>query len=86
MQGLNEREQKLIEYIKILINVMSMYGIFNDQLIKLFNWRAGTVESMGFGLEFQDEMLKTLGSEFGVKYKKLDPITHQEIEEDGDQS
>jgi hypothetical protein len=83
MQELTEREKKLIEYLKILVHVTTIGGIFNDQLIKLFNWRQDVNKSAGLSMEFQDEMLKTLEKEFGIKYTKLDPETHKEIKEDG---
>ena len=77
-----ERELKLIEFIKKLISAITMYGIFNDQLIKLFNWRTDSAKAMGFDLNFQDEMLKYLEEEFQVKYIRLDPETHKEIKPD----
>lgn len=82
MQELTEREKKLIEYIKILITSKTIDGIFTDQLIKLFNWRQSSNTSAGMSMEFQDEMLKTLEQEFGIKYTKLDPETHQPLKED----
>jgi hypothetical protein len=82
MQELTEREKKLIDYIKILVTIITIGGIFNDQMIKLFNWRQDASKGAGLSLEFQDEMLKTLEQEFGVKYTKLDPVTHQEIKDE----
>jgi hypothetical protein len=85
MSELTEREEILVGYIKRLIVYTTLFGIFTDQLVKLFNWRADAMIAENLGLEFQDEMLKTLERDFGVKYKKLDPITHEEIKEDGKQ-
>jgi len=82
MEQITEREQKLLGYIKVLINAVTMFGIFSDQLIKLFNWKADSSKSIGLSMEFQDEMLKFLENEFQVKYTKLDPVTHEEIKQD----
>lgn len=82
MEELTEREKKLIEFIKILISATTIGGIFNDQIIKLMGWRQNANKSAGLSIEFQDEMLHTLEDEFGIKYTKLDPETHELIEND----
>lgn len=89
MSELTEREQKLVEMLKTLIKVTTVMGIYHDQTIKLLNWKYDAMQEIGFGLEFQDNLLKTLESEFGVRYTKLDPETHQPLEEtkeDGNKS
>lgn len=87
MQELTEREKKLIEFIKVLINATTIGGIFEDHLIQLQQWRHNSLKSSGLSMEFQDEMLHYLGNEYGVNYTKLDPETHQPIkEDDGDKN
>ncbi len=72
MDNLTEREQKLVDYMKVMINAMTMNGIFYDSLIRLLNWRVDTATGIGLSVEFQDEMLKFMEAEFGLKYSKVD--------------
>ena len=86
MQELTEREQKLISIIKTLINVITIWGIYENKSKELRTWTYGAMGQAGLNNEFQDETLHTLESEFGLKYKKLNPETYEEIEEDGSKS
>lgn len=83
MQELTEREKQLLEIIKKFINVNTIYGLYQNSFNKLHKWKADSFEAVGFGLEWQDEVLHTLESEFGLKYNKVDDAGKPLEETDG---
>ena len=85
MQELTEREQKLLDMIKKFINMITIWGIYEDKSRELRNWAYENYRAAGLTQEWQNEILHTLEDEFGLKYTKLNPETYEEIKEDGNQ-
>lgn len=72
MQELTEREQKLLEFIKMLINLNTVDAIYNKHVEDMRLWKYETLKNAGFSIEWQDNMMDVLESEFGLNYKKVD--------------
>lgn len=82
MEELTEREQRLINYLKVMINFMTIWGIYEQKVKELRDWAFESMRKAGASTEWQNEMLHDLETEFGIKYKMLDPET-LESKEDG---
>lgn len=88
MIDLTEREEKLLEIVKKLINATTILSIYQSRSTELAKWAYNSVESAGITLEWQNDMLKDLEENFEIKYTKLNPQTLDEIKEivDGDET
>lgn len=80
MTDLTEREEKLIGYLKVMINFMTIWGIYEDRVKKLRDWAFESIAASGASVEWQNEMLHTLEEEFGLKYRMIDPNVTEENE------
>lgn len=72
MQESTDREKKLIEYLKVMINFMTIWGIYESKVKNLRNWAFESMRATGATTEWQNEMLHYLEDEFNIKYNKLD--------------
>lgn len=81
MENLTEREKKLVEFVKVLINCLTMFQMFADNIVANFNWRTNSMKQIGMSIEYQDEMLKFMEEEYGLRYTKIDPTTHKVVDE-----
>jgi hypothetical protein len=72
MDELTEREVKLLEYIKRLISALTIEGITENRIYEIIKWRHDSLDSIGMDISWQDDMLKFLEIEYGLKYNKLD--------------
>jgi hypothetical protein len=82
MEKITEREQKLLDVIKKLINIITIWGIYEDKTKKLRVWAYESMKEVGLTNEFQDEMLHMMENEFGIKYTKLNPETLEEVKQE----
>lgn len=66
-----EREQKLIEYVKFLINIISAQAwLINTYFKRGFKWYVDIADKEEWGIK-QSELIDYLKSEFGVEYRKI---------------
>lgn len=72
MVELTEREKKLVDIIKILINVTTINAIYENTFAEMRKTRNNEFSKRGFTMEWQNEILHILEEEFGIKYVKLD--------------
>lgn len=68
---ITEREQKLLDALKVLIKVTTVDDMYYHQMYRLSLWRQEQLKLAGLTMEWQDEMLHMLESEYGLKYIKL---------------
>ena len=85
MQELTEREQKLIGFLKVKINFMTVWGIYEQKVIELRNWAFDSMAAAGANTEWQNEMLHYLEEQFGLKYSMLNDKGEPLEEKDGKQ-
>jgi len=78
MEQITEREQKLLGYLKMMINTLTIASIYQDHLHKLNVWRSNVYEEVGLSIDWQNEMLHILESEFGVIYTKINKTPDKE--------
>lgn len=78
MTDLTEREQKLISYLKVMINFMTIWGMYEDRVKSLRDWAFESMKATGATIEWQNEMLHVLEEEFGLKYTKIGRDTLEE--------
>lgn len=86
MQELTEREQKLLEIVKKFINVNTIYGLYQNSFAELSKWKHDALDAAGFSLKWQDEILHTLESEFGLKFNIIDSHGKPKEETNGDKN
>lgn len=84
MDNLTEREQKLLDIIKMLINLNTLDAIYNNYIQDMRMWKYNTLEKYGFSVQWQNETMEYLEKEFGLKYKKINK--DGEPVEDGNQN
>lgn len=71
MSEVTEREEKLLGYLKVMINFMTIWGIYENRVKALRDWSFESMNAAGATTEWQNEMLHCLEEEFNVKYTKL---------------
>lgn len=81
MIEITEREQKLLDILKVLINVNTLESLYTNREIELRTWRRDAYKSIGLTLEWQNEVLHLLEDEFGLVYKKMYEKTGKVVEE-----
>lgn len=84
-QPLTDREQKLIDFINVLIQLVTAYSIIETKITELLGWRTDVAKSIGATREWQDNMISTLEKDFGTRYKKVN-TNLEYVEEDGDKT
>ena len=71
MEEYTEREQKLINIIKSLITAMTIYGISYDGMVDFLKWKHKSIIAAGLDSDWQDDMIKVLNDDFGLKIEKI---------------
>lgn len=71
---LTEREKKLVEMVMNLITVQNIQVMALDKIFQLLGWIQKSEESVDWPT-FQENMLKSLEEDFGVKLSKKDTDT-----------
>ena len=86
MQEPTEREKRLLGYLKVMINFMTIWGIYESRVKSLRDWAFDTMNASGASMEWQNEMLHYLEEEFAMKYTKLDSNGEPLKGNDGDKA
>lgn len=72
METLSEREQKLLDIVKLLLNVITVDSMSYNKIREIMSWEVEAIKKMGLGTEWQEATLGFLVKEYGVSFTKID--------------
>ncbi len=65
-----ERETELLEIIRKLFRILTIFSIYDENMYKIRKWMSKAMQEE-MAIDFETETIKYLDEEFGLKYQKI---------------